>query len=74
MTFVLKLNVGMTFDIFEFLFSPSMRSNILSITCLKKLGFEFYFVNDRFLMRKNNKKYLFILESIICIKFIYAAM
>ena len=52
--FELKLNNGSTFDLVDCLYAPSLRRNLLSVSMLEKLGYDFYFGNGRFLMKKNN--------------------
>lgn len=51
-TYQLKLTNKKTFDPKECLYAPGMRRNLLSVECLKKLCFLFYFGNEKFVMNK----------------------
>jgi hypothetical protein len=51
--FELKLNNGSTFDLVDCLYAPSLRRNLLAVSMLEKLGYDFYFGNGRFLMKNN---------------------
>ena len=50
--FELKLNNGSIFDFADCLYALSLRRNLLSVSMLEKLGYDFYFGNGRFLMKK----------------------
>jgi hypothetical protein len=51
--FELKLNNGSTFDLVDYFYAPSLRRNLLSVSILEKLGYDFYFGNGQFLMKNN---------------------
>jgi hypothetical protein len=51
--FELMLNNGSTFDLVDCLYAPSLRRNLLSVSMLEKLGYDFYFGNGWFLMKNN---------------------
>ena len=53
--YVLKLQDNKVFFLKDYLYIPSIRRNLLSISCLEKLSFSFFFGNRKFIMYKDDK-------------------
>ena len=49
-TYALKLQDNKVFFLKDCLYIPSIKSNLLSVYCLAKFGFSFFFRNEKFVM------------------------